>query len=112
MEKVRRLTVGKQKRSQARKSKIILGVIIEIAIMATEILCCLLPMPWRLAVPIIIGARAIINKAIRYVRTPQASPVVYCNGVSAPHNERKRTESKGYGKAKERTDKTPAGKRG
>lgn len=72
--------MARKKRNQINKGKLIFAVIIEIVIMAIEILCCLLPMPWRLVVPIVIGARAIISKAIRYAKTPHTSPVVYCNG--------------------------------
>ncbi|MCM1296737.1 MAG: hypothetical protein NC311_14460 [Muribaculaceae bacterium] len=50
------------------KTKFILGVVIEIVVMAVEIGCCILPMPWRLVVPIIIGARAIIIKARKYAQ--------------------------------------------
>lgn len=51
--------------------KVLIAVITELVIMVAEILCCLLPMPWRLVVPIIIGARAIILRAIRNYREPQ-----------------------------------------
>lgn len=72
--------MARRKSKQPNKAKIAVAVIIEIVIMAIEILCCLLPMPWRLVVPIVIGARAIIAKAVRYVKSPQTPPVVYCNG--------------------------------
>lgn len=76
--------MARKKNNRNNKGKIAVAVIIEIVIMATEILCCLLPMPWRLVVPIVIGARAIISKAIRYVKTPSATPIVYCNGNNKP----------------------------
>lgn len=69
-----------KKKRQINKGKVIFGVTVEIVIMSIEILCCLLPMPWRLVVPIVIGARSIIAKAVRYVKSPQTPPVVYCNG--------------------------------
>lgn len=72
--------MARKKQPRINKGKLIFTVTIEIVIMAIEILCCLLPMPWRLVVPIIIGARAIIAKAVRYVKSPQTPPVVYCNG--------------------------------
>lgn len=93
--------MAQRKREQVNKKKVIVGVIIEIVIMATEILCCLLPMPWRLAVPIAIGARSIIAKAVRYVKSPPTTPIVYCSGVKEPKNRsstRKKAESKNNGK--------------
>lgn len=51
--------------AKARKRRIVWGVIIEIIVMTIGVLCCLLPMPWRLVVPIIIVAREIILQAYR-----------------------------------------------
>lgn len=50
---------------KARKRRIVIGVIIEIIVMSVGVLCCILPLPWRLVVPIIIGAREIILKTYR-----------------------------------------------
>ena len=78
----------RKKTAKARKGKIAFAVIIEIAIMAVGVICCILPLPWRLVVPIIIGAREIIIKAIRVTKKP-AEPIVYCNGKSAPQKRAK-----------------------
>ena len=64
----------------AQGHKIITAVVIEIVIMAVEILCCLMPMPWRIIVPIIIGARAIILQAIRSYNQPKCS---YCSSPAS-----------------------------
>lgn len=91
--------MSQRKREQVNIKRVIVGVIVEIAIMALEILCCLLPMPWRLIVPIAIGARAIITKAIRYVKSPPTTPIVYCNGIkeTKARTARKKTDHKGNG---------------
>jgi len=74
--------------------KVIRAVIIETVIMTVEILCCLMPMPWRLIVPIIIGARSIIMQAIRKSREPQR-----CT-CGAPIPKRKKKPAKKAGKRK------------
>lgn len=64
--------------AKARKRKIIIAVIIEIVVMTIEVVCVLLPMPWRLVVPIVIGARAIIMQAVR--KSKEQPQVVHCHG--------------------------------
>lgn len=61
-----------------RKRKIIRAVIIEIIFLIMDVLCCLLPLPWRLLVPIIVGSRAIIVQAVRKSR--EQPQVVHCHG--------------------------------
>ncbi len=64
---------------KARKRKIRRAVIIEIIFMSAGVLCCMLPLPWRLGALIAIGAREIVLKGIRAAReNPPA--VVHCCG--------------------------------
>lgn len=73
----------KQKNPEkARKRKIITAVVIEIVIMVIGTLCVLLPLPWRLFVPIIIGAREIIKKAVQKLKEPPPPALVHCCGAS------------------------------
>ncbi len=75
----------KQKNPErVRKRKIITAVVIEIVIMVIGALCVLLPLPWRLFVPIIIGAREIIKKAIQKLKEPAPSALVHCCGATEP----------------------------
>lgn len=55
---------------RSRNRRIVWSVIIEIIVMSVGVICCILPLPWRLVVPIIIGAREIILKAYRITREP------------------------------------------
>ena len=59
--------------ANAKGHKVLFTALIELAITVAEILCCLLPMPWRLAVPIVIGARSIILQAIYEYNKPRCS---------------------------------------
>lgn len=45
------------------KLHVVRVILTEIIIMTVSVLCCVMPMPWRLIVPIIIGARSILIKA-------------------------------------------------
>lgn len=75
----------KQKNPEkARKRKIITAVIIEIVVMIIGTLCVPLPLPWRLFVPIIIGAREIIKKAVQKLREPAPPALVHCCGATEP----------------------------
>lgn len=77
---------------KVRKRKILRGVVVEIIVMAVGVLCCTLPLPWRLVVPIIIGARDSILKAWREIKEPpEPKQVVYCNGQREP-KQRKTAE--------------------
>ena len=46
-----------------RKLRIFRMIATEIIIMSLGVLCCVMPLPWRLVVPIIIGARSILLRA-------------------------------------------------
>ena len=80
---------------KARRRKIRRAVIIEIIVMAVGVLCCVLPLPWRLGILIAIGAREIVLKGIRAAKEPPAPAVVHCCG----------------GNKKPKHKKAPAGKK-
>ncbi len=63
-------------------------VIMEIVFMALGILCGIMPQPFPLLVPIIIGTIRIISNAVKKEPEP-ATPVVYCNGHVAPDKLKK-----------------------
>ena len=59
-------------------------VIMEIVFMALGVLCGIMPQPFPLLVPIIIGTIRIISNAVKKEPEPPSAPVVYCNGHVAP----------------------------
>ena len=63
-------------------------VIMEIVFMALGILCGIMPQPFPLLVPIIIGTIRIISNAVKKEPEP-ATPVEYCNGHVAPDKLKK-----------------------
>lgn len=70
-----------------RKRKIRRAVIVEIIVMSAGVLCCMLPLPWRLGVLIVIGAREIIIKGIRAAReNPPNAP--HCCGAKEPKRKK------------------------
>lgn len=74
---------------KARKRKIRRAVIIEIIFMSAGVLCCMLPLPWRLGALIAIGAREIVLKGIRAAReNPPA--VVHCCGGDKPKTSKRK----------------------
>lgn len=90
---------------RARRNKIRRAVVIEIIIMAIETLCCLLPLPWRFLVPIIIGARTIILKAHDKMKEPPAE--IHCCGG----NMQEKKDKKRNGKEKAKKDVNVVGSR-
>ena len=46
-----------------RKLRIFRMIATEIIIMSLGVLCCVMPLPWRLVVPIVIGTRSILLRA-------------------------------------------------
>lgn len=78
---------------KARKRKIRRAVIIEIIFMAAGVLCCMLPLPWRLGALIVIGAREIVLKGIRASKdNPPA--VVHCCGGDKPKAPKRKTTTR------------------
>lgn len=74
-----------QEPERKRRRRIWCAVIIEIVIMIISTLCVLIPLPWRLIVPIAIGTREIIKQAYAKIKEPKPTPpIVYCNGHKAP----------------------------
>lgn len=69
---------------KARRKKIRRAVIIEIVFMALGVVCCLLPLPWRLGALIVLGAREIILKGIRAARETPPDVVHCCGGNKNP----------------------------
>lgn len=87
----------KKKKSPAeiKTRRIVISVIIDIVIMAVGVCVCLLPMPWRLVVPILIGMRSIIKDAILEAKKPvQPSIVHYCGGVQDKPKTRSNAKKK------------------
>lgn len=74
----------KKDAEKARRRKIRRAVTIEIIVMSVGVLCCVLPLPWRLGVLIVIGAREIILKGIKAAKEPPAPAVVHCCGGDKP----------------------------
>lgn len=64
-------------------------VIMEIVFMALGVLCGIMPQPFPLLVPIIIGTIRIISNAVKKEPEPPSAPVVYCNGHVAPDKLKK-----------------------
>ena len=62
-------------------------VIMEIVFMALGIVCGLMPSPFPILVPIIIGTIRIISNAEKEDKEPPATPtIVYCRGEKEPTN--------------------------
>lgn len=73
-----------------RKLRIVRLILTEIAVMSLGVMCCVMPMPWRLIVPIIIGTRSILIKARLQLKQPLPP---------APAQSKQRTKTKGGKKA-------------
>lgn len=92
-----------------RKRKIRRAVIVEIIVMSAGVLCCMLPLPWRLGVLIVIGAREIILKGIKAAKEPPAPAVVHCCGGDKPKtSKRKHVEENKQTEAPEEPKKRKA----
>lgn len=83
-------------------------VIMEIVFMALGILCGIMPQPFPLLVPIIIGTIRIISNAVKKELEP-ATPVVYCNGHKAPDKLKKEQKQNVRQAKKTRPESTGAG---
>lgn len=72
-------------------------VVMEIILMALGVLCGIMPQPFPLLVPILIGTVRIVGRALEKEPEPPSAPVVYCNGHKAPDktNKKMRTEVRG-----------------
>ena len=81
----------KKDAEKARRRKIRRAVIIEIVFMALGVVCCLLPLPWRLGALIVLGAREIVLKGIRAAKEPPAPAVVHCCGGDKPKTSKRKT---------------------
>lgn len=57
-----------------RKIRIARIILTEIIVMALGVLCCIMPMPWRLVVPIIIGTRSILLTARKKLKEEPLQP--------------------------------------
>ena len=106
----------KQKNAEkSKKFRLIRIVTVELIVMAVSVCVSIMPMPYRLIVPIIIGARSILLKAHQYAKTPPAPEVVhYCGGTELKDKtkkESKRSERKA-GKAEEKTASKKADNKG
>ncbi len=83
-------------------------VIMEIVFMALGVLCGIMPQPFPLLVPIIIGTIRIISNAVKKEPAP-ATPVVYCNGHKAPDKLKKEQKQNVRQTKKTRRESTGAG---
>ncbi len=80
-----------------RKLRIARIIITEIIVMALGVICCIMPMPWRLIVPIIIGTRSILIKArarLKEPLPPELPKEENVNAQKASKAERKKDNKK------------------
>ena len=77
---------GKRNSQRERKAKRRkrFRVVMEIILMALGVLCGIMPQPFPLLVPILIGTVRIVGRALEKEPEPPSAPVVYCNGHKAP----------------------------
>ena len=82
---MKRLKESRIKERKAKRRKRF-RVVMEIMLMALGVLCGIMPQPFPLLVPILIGTVRIVGRAVEKVPTspPAPAPVVYCNGHVAP----------------------------
>ena len=80
---MKRLKESRIKERKAKRRKRF-RVVMEIVFMAFGVLCGIMPQPFPLLVPIIIGTIRIISNAVKKEPEPPSAPVVYCNGQNAP----------------------------
>lgn len=85
------------------KAKLVFAVIVELAIMAAGVCVTIMPMPYRLIVPIIIGARAILVKAHQFAKASPAPETVHCCGV-AEAKRKSKTEIKSIEQNKQKEE--------
>lgn len=80
---------GKSERRRRHRKRF--RVLVEIVFMTLGILCSIMPYPFPLVVPIVIGAIRILSKAVEKDSVPSAPPpIVYCNGTQEPHSKARR----------------------
>lgn len=95
---MKRLKESRIKERKAKRRKRF-RVVMEIILMALGVLCGIMPQPFPLLVPILIGTVRIVGRAVEKVPTspPAPAPVVYCNGQNAPEktDKKMRTEVRG-----------------
>lgn len=89
---MKRLKESRIKERKAKRRKRF-RVVMEIMLMALGVLCGIMPQPFPLLVPILIGTVRIVGRAVEKVPTspPAPAPVVYCNGHKAPEKPIKST---------------------
>lgn len=91
-----------------RKLRIIRIVITEILVMALGVVCCIMPMPWRLVVPILIGTRSILIKAHMRMKEPLPPEEIQTTPQKG-NNENVKTKSKSKTENKAKTVNKEAG---
>ena len=80
---MKRLKESRIKERKAKRRKRF-RVVMEIILMALGVLCGIMPQPFPLLVPILIGTVRIVGRALEKEPEPPSAPVVYCNGHVAP----------------------------
>ncbi len=92
---------GKRNSQRERKAKRRkrFRVVMEIILMALGVLCGIMPQPFPLLVPILIGTVRIVGRALEKEPEPPSAPVVYCNGHVAP-DKLKKEQKQNVGQAK------------
>lgn len=88
---MKRLKESRIKERKAKRRKRF-RVVMEIILMALGVLCGIMPQPFPLLVPILIGTVRIVGRALEKEPEPAApapAPVVYCNGHVAPDKLKK-----------------------
>lgn len=101
--------------NKARRRKIRRVVIVEILFMAAGVVVVLLPLPWRLAALIVLGARGIIVKARAQVKAlPPIETAVETEIKRSDKKKEKEQPVRGNagGRTEKFKDKTRAEKRG
>ncbi len=78
-----------QRTEKSKKLRLIRIVTVELIIMAVSVCVSIMPMPYRLIVPIIIGARAILMKAHQYAKAPPAPEAVHSCATAEPKRKSK-----------------------
>lgn len=87
---------------KSKKLRLIRIVIVELIIMAVSVCVSIMPMPYRLIVPIIIGARSILLKAHQYAKSatmPGAGQC--CVGTEQKSKTKKEQNGNAEGKTKD-----------
>lgn len=85
---VMKVSRNSQRERKAKRRKRF-RVVMEIILMALGVLCGIMPQPFPLLVPILIGTVRIVGRALEKEPEPPSAPVVYCNGHVAPDKLKK-----------------------